>query len=71
MPRADAQTSYYLNQANQCAKAAAAASVAELREAYASLEQGWLQLVPQPTEGESTDRAPPPTRNRRKVKRSR
>lgn len=71
MPNQDARTAYFLNQATQCAKAASKASVAELREAYANLEQGWLQLVPQPAEGESADRAPTPTKSRRPDKRSR
>jgi hypothetical protein len=71
MPNQDARTAYLRNQATQCAKAASNASVAELREAYASLEQGWLQLIPQPAEGESADRKPAPTKSRRPGRRSR
>jgi hypothetical protein len=71
MPNQDARTAYFLNQATQCAKAASAASVAELRQAYANLEQGWLQLVPQRPEGERSDQAPTPTKSRRPGSRSR
>ena len=52
MPSRDARTAYCLDQASQCAKAASAATAAEFKEAYANLEQGWLQLAPPIAEGE-------------------
>ena len=55
MPSRDARMTYLLDQAERCAKAASTASVAELTEAYANLEQGWLQLLPKPTESENPD----------------
>jgi HPt (histidine-containing phosphotransfer) domain-containing protein len=71
MRNQDEQTAYFLNQASRCAKAASTASAAELGAACANLEQGWLQLVPRPAEGESADRTPTPTKSRRAAKRSR
>lgn len=43
--RAD-QTAYYRRQASECAAAASVTSVAEVRQAYLDLEQGWLSLAP-------------------------
>lgn len=62
MPSPDARTAYCLDQAEQCGKAASAASGSELKEAYASLRQGWLQLAPPLTEGESLKDAMPSIR---------
>lgn len=71
MPSQDARTAYCLDQANQCAKAASAASAAELREAYANLERGWLQLAPPPMECETRHPGPLPSRSRPAAKRAR
>ena len=43
--RAD-QKAYYRRQASECAAAASATSVAEVKQAYLDLEQGWLSLAP-------------------------
>jgi hypothetical protein len=39
------QTTYCHQQASECAAAAAASAIAEVREAYLQLEQGWLSLT--------------------------
>jgi hypothetical protein len=39
-------TDYYSRQASKCASAALAATIAEIKEAYLNLEQGWLYLAP-------------------------
>jgi hypothetical protein len=41
-------TTYCRRQAAECARRALEAMLAEVREAYVDLEQGWLQLVPGP-----------------------
>jgi hypothetical protein len=65
MPSRDARTAYCLDQASQCAKAASAAT----KEAYANLEQGWLQLAPPIAESEH--RIPSEAHPRRRAKRPR
>ncbi len=40
------QTAYYRRQASACATAASATAIAEVKEAYVNLEQGWLCLAP-------------------------
>jgi hypothetical protein len=40
------QTAYYRRQAYACATAASATAIAEVKEAYLNLEQGWLCLAP-------------------------
>jgi hypothetical protein len=45
------RTAYYRRQASTCAKAALTTAVADIRQAYLELEQGWLCLVPKPKEG--------------------
>ena len=40
------QTAYYRRQASACATAALATAIAEVREAYLNLEQGWRCLAP-------------------------
>lgn len=70
MPSQDARTAYCLDQANQCAKAASAATAAEFKEAYANLEQGWLQLAP-PLEAEHRAATPSEQQPKRRGKRVR
>lgn len=40
------RTAYYRQQASWCATAAVTAAVAEVKQAYLDLEQGWLCLAP-------------------------
>ena len=40
------QTAYYRRQSYACATAASATAIAEVKEAYLNLEQGWLCLAP-------------------------
>jgi hypothetical protein len=40
------RTAYYRRQASACATAAVATAIAEVRQAYLDLEQGWLCLTP-------------------------
>ena len=40
------QTAYYRQQASICATAASATTIAEVKQAYLNLEQGWLCLTP-------------------------
>jgi hypothetical protein len=45
MPRPASRTdSYYFERAVECAAAACAASIAEVKQAYRDLEDEWLQL---------------------------
>jgi hypothetical protein len=44
------QKAYYRRQASECAAAASATSVAEVKQAYIDLEQGWLSLAPKGNE---------------------
>lgn len=46
------RTAYYRRQASACATAALATAIAEVRQAYLDLEQGWLCLAPK-VEGNS------------------
>ncbi len=40
------RTAYYRQQASACATAALTTAIAEVRQAYLDLEQGWLCLAP-------------------------
>jgi hypothetical protein len=40
------RTAYYRRQASACSAAASATVIAEVKEAYLNLEQGWLSLAP-------------------------
>jgi hypothetical protein len=44
------RTAYYRRQASACATAAVATAIAEVRQAYLDLEQGWLCLAPKAEE---------------------
>jgi hypothetical protein len=46
------QTTYCHRQAAECARAALEATLAEVREAYVSLEQGWLHLAPETSDNQ-------------------
>ncbi len=41
------QSAYYRRQASACATAALASAIAEVKQAYLNLEQGWLCLAPE------------------------
>jgi hypothetical protein len=47
MPRTLARTEYCRKQAAECAAAAMAATIADVKEAYVNLEQAWLHLAPE------------------------
>jgi hypothetical protein len=47
MPRSSQRTEYCQKQAAECAAAASAAAMLDVKEAYLNLEQGWLQLAPE------------------------
>jgi len=40
------RTAYYRQQASACATAAIATAIAEVKQAYLDLEQGWRSLAP-------------------------
>jgi hypothetical protein len=42
------RTTFYRHEAAACATAALATSIAEIKQAYLELEQGWLCLTPKP-----------------------
>jgi len=56
MPRHTERTTYCRQQAVECARAASDSIIAEVKEAYLNLEQGWLKLAP-----ELADSPPPST----------
>jgi hypothetical protein len=45
------RTEYYRQQASACAAAAVTTDIAEIKQAYLELEQGWLCLTPKRKEG--------------------
>jgi hypothetical protein len=47
MSRTIGRTAYCRQQAAECAAAAAATALLEVKEAYLNLEQGWLKLAPE------------------------
>lgn len=53
MSRETKQTDYYAQQAAQCAAAATATAIAEIKDAYLNLEQGWLHLSPKPPDDQT------------------
>jgi hypothetical protein len=61
MPHNDERSQYCRQQAAECAAAAAAATVAHVREAYLNMEQAWLGLAPGI---EDTVRVAPPSQPR-------
>jgi hypothetical protein len=52
------RTAYYRQQASVCSTAALTTTIAEVRQAYLELEQGWLCLAPK-SENSSTVSAEP------------
>jgi hypothetical protein len=56
------RTAYYRRQASACAAAAVTTPVAEIRQAYLNLEQGWLCLAPKTETGPSNQNDPGPAR---------
>jgi hypothetical protein len=66
MPSPSRQNAYYAEQAAKCAAAALITTIAEIKQAYLDLEQGWRQLIP-----ESADRAGAPRIDLRRVKNER
>jgi hypothetical protein len=47
MPRTVGRADYCRQQAAECAAAAAATALHDVKEAYLNLEQGWLKLAPE------------------------
>jgi hypothetical protein len=47
MRQAARRTEFCLKQAEECAAAAAASALVDVKAAYLNLEQGWLQLAPE------------------------
>jgi hypothetical protein len=57
-PHKDAErTAYYRQQASSCATAALITAIAEIRQAYLDLEQGWLCLAPKGAQDDPPDPA--------------
>jgi hypothetical protein len=51
-PNKDAErTTYYRQQASVCSAAALTTTIAEVKQAYLELEQGWRCLAPKPENG--------------------
>jgi hypothetical protein len=48
-------SAYCRRQAAECARRALQATLAEVREAYVNLEQGWLQLAPETSDNQSAE----------------
>lgn len=46
MPRINDRTEYCHRQAAECASAAAATTLSEVKEAYLNMQQAWLRLAP-------------------------
>ncbi len=58
-PHKDAErTAYYRQQASSCATAALITAIAEIKQAYLDLEQGWLCLAPKAAQDDPLDPAP-------------
>jgi hypothetical protein len=77
-PHKDAERAvYYRQQASSCATAALTTAIAEVKQAYLDLEQGWLCLAPKvepsldavvdPKSGRDTDSEPSPASNENAV----
>jgi|GEM_PF-6907245 hypothetical protein len=66
MPRTSERTEYCRQQALECAAAAAATTIANIREAYLNLEQGWVGLAPDIADSPTNIAAnpAPPTRDK-------
>jgi len=60
MPHTREKGGYCRGQAAQCATAATAAALMEIREAYLNLEQGWMELA---REFEEMPELPAPARD--------
>lgn len=65
MSRQMDSSTYCRRQAAECGRRALEATLSEVREAYANLEQGWLRLAPQAGESEETSVEDEPGRRRR------
>jgi hypothetical protein len=52
------RTAYYRRQASACATAALTTAIAEIKEAYLDLEQGWLCLAPKAVRVDQVDPGP-------------
>lgn len=61
MPSPSRQNAYYAEQAAQCAAAALATTIVEIKQAYLDLEQGWRRLIPDPTNRAGAPRMYPQT----------
>jgi hypothetical protein len=58
MSRRIDRCTYCGRQAAGCARRALEATLAEVREAYVNLEQGWLQLAPETSDKQSAEVGP-------------
>ena len=68
MSRTTQRTEYCRQQAAECAIAAAASCIANVREAYLNLEQGWLELAPDIEDSRNGSIGSPPQRSADAVK---
>jgi len=52
------RTRFYRQEASACATAALTTSIAEIKQAYLELEQGWLCLTPKPENSSAVSAEP-------------
>ena len=52
------RATFYRQEASACATAALATSIAEIKQAYLELEQGWLCLTPKPENNSAVSAEP-------------
>jgi len=52
------RTTFYRREASACATAALTTSIAEIKQAYLELEQGWLCLTPKPENSSAVSTEP-------------
>jgi len=52
------RTAYYRQEASACATAALTSAIAEIKQAYLDLEQGWLCLAPKSSRSDEPDQPP-------------
>ena len=68
MPRTLGRTEYCRKQAAECAAAATASALPDVKEAYLNLEQAWLQLAPELEGGLNVSTGPEPRKSDRTPK---
>lgn len=52
------RAAHYRREASACAAAALASAIAEIKQAYLDLEQGWLCLAPKASANDEPDQPP-------------